>query len=259
MQQRKLFVATPMYGGQCCGSYVHSLLDLTVKMMKEGLSISYFSQANESLITRARNYCVHEFLQTDCTHLLFVDADIGFCADDVISLLAWCDPKSDKDVMCGLYPKKHINWDKIALAVESGIRGEDLAYFGSDLAFRPDTNGHFSIMEPIEVPETASGFMMIQRHVFEGFAREYPELTYRSDGRERKGLKPGKILACFETHIEESGRYLSEDFNFCRMIREIGMKVWVAPWIRLNHMGHYKFPGDPRASTAPVEAAASAA
>ena len=67
---------------------------------------------NESLIARARNYCAHMFLQSDATHFMFIDADIEFDPLDVLSLMSLCDEGTDKDIVCGVYPKKHIAWDK---------------------------------------------------------------------------------------------------------------------------------------------------
>lgn len=247
LRQRPLYIATPMFGGQCFGSYVSGLLALNTIMVRQGFRMEHFAVFNESLVTRARNYCVHKFLNSDYTHLMFIDADIEFRPDDVLSLLAFANPMSDKDVICGLYPKKHIRWDKIAAAAKRGA--VNIEECGADLVFNPiGVPGSFDLFEPLEVTECGTGFMMIQRRVFETFAKAYPKLSYKSDGREAGGLGEGTILACFETHIEDgNGRYLSEDFNFCRLVRSIGFKVWVAPWIQLNHLGHYKFIGNPQA------------
>ena len=64
---------------------------------------------NESLITRARNYCVDEFMRSDSTHMLFLDADIGFNANDVIAMLAMQSDESPYDVLAAPYPKKSIH------------------------------------------------------------------------------------------------------------------------------------------------------
>jgi len=262
LQQRPLFVATPMFGGQCFGLYQTGMLRLTLVMTQNGLVLEHFAVYNESDIARARNYCVHKFRQTAFTHFMFIDADVEFLPDDVLSLLALADPKSDKDVVCGLYPKKHIRWDKIAAAVRRGVPEDKLADCGTDLAFNPvGLSGSFDLFKPLEVSESATGFMMIQRRVFDRFAEFYPEKSYHSDGREAGGLGEGEILACFGSHIEAEGRrrYLTEDFNFCRLVRQMGMKVWVAPWLQLNHLGYYKFIGNPQALSVSAESAADAA
>jgi len=111
LKKHKLFVATPMYGGMAHGMYVKASLDLQAIMSKYGVETRFSFLFNESLITRARNYLVDEFLRSDCTHLLFIDSDVHYNPQDVVALLAL-----DKDVIGGPYPKKAINWNNIALA-----------------------------------------------------------------------------------------------------------------------------------------------
>jgi hypothetical protein len=105
LRKRKIFVATPMYGGMCTGQYCKSSADLAILSSKYGMDVRFFYLYNESLITRARNYLVDEFLRSDCTHLMFIDADIGFDPDDVIALSVIAETGSDKEVVCGPYPK----------------------------------------------------------------------------------------------------------------------------------------------------------
>ena len=102
LRKRKLFVATPMYGGMCAGMYTKSTNDLAALCMHYGIELKFYYLFNESLITRARNYCCDEFMRSECTHMLFIDADIGFEANDVISMMALMDPDSDDghDIMC---------------------------------------------------------------------------------------------------------------------------------------------------------------
>ena len=82
LRKRKIFVATPMYGGMCGGQYTKSTADLATMCTKYGVELSFFYLFNESLITRARNYLVDEFLRSKCTHLMFIDADIEFYNSD---------------------------------------------------------------------------------------------------------------------------------------------------------------------------------
>ena len=109
LKKCKLFVATPMYGGQCFGLYTKAALDLQTQMSKYGIETKFSFLFNESLITRARNYLVDEFLRSGYTHMMFIDADVHFTPQDVIALLAL-----DKDIVGGPYPKKSMNWKNIA-------------------------------------------------------------------------------------------------------------------------------------------------
>ena len=88
LRKNKLFVATPMYGGMSHGLYVKSCLDLQTIMMKYGIEVKFSFLFNESLITRARNYLVDEFLRSGFTHLLFIDSDIHYDPNDIMALMA---------------------------------------------------------------------------------------------------------------------------------------------------------------------------
>ena len=95
LRKKKLFVATPMYGGMAHGMFIKSCLDLQSICTQYGIEIRYSFIFNESLITRARNYLVDEFLRAEgFTDMLFLDDDIHFDPRDVIALLAL-----DKDVI----------------------------------------------------------------------------------------------------------------------------------------------------------------
>lgn len=249
LRKRKLFVATPMFGGKCEGLFTRSIADLSALCMHHGIELRLYFLFNESLITRARNYCVDEFLRSDYTHLMFIDSDIGFNANDVIGMLALQGDDTEFDILCGPYPKKCISWEKIATAVNKGFADEDpnnLEKFVGDYVFNP-ANGTTSIniYEPVEILESGTGFMMIRRDVFGKFDKGYPQQLYTPDHVRTEHFDGSrKIMAYFDTPIcEETNRYLSEDYMFCQWSRKIGMKVWLCPWIKLTHTGTYIFGG----------------
>lgn len=302
LRKRKLFVATPMYGGQCAGMFCRSTNDLSALAVHYGIEVRYYYLFNESLITRARNYCVDEFLRSDCTHLMFIDSDIGFNAQDILTMLALQSDESEYDILCGPYPKKCISWEKVKTAVDKGFADEDvnvLEKFVGDYVFNP-ANGatEIRISEPAEVLEAGTGFMMIRRSALEKMGTQYPALMYRPDHVRTAAFDGSReIMAYFDALIdnkharigkeirefyknnpdatpeetiafiddtkksafghEYSNRYLSEDYMFCQWAREVDLKVWLCPWIQLQHVGTYVFGGS-LADLAAVGAAATA-
>jgi hypothetical protein len=237
-----------MYGGQCHGIYMKSMIDMTIACSNYGIYMQTFFMFNESLITRARNYCADAFLRSDCTHLLFIDSDIGFTSHDALTLLALQSDDSPYDVLAGLYPKKDISWEKIKLAVDKGFADtnpNELERFVGDYVVNfIEKNETISLGEPAKVAETGTGFMMIRRQTFEKFAEAYPDLKYRPDHARSEHFDGSReIGSYFDTAIID-GRYMSEDYYFCRKIRDAGMEVHVAPWMRLTHAGSYMFSGD---------------
>lgn len=185
LRKRKLFVAIPCYGGNMAGITARSTNDLSAMCMHYGIELRYYYLFNESLVTRARNYCADEFLRSDATHFMFIDSDIGFTANDVLTMLALQSEESAYDILCAPYPKKCISWEKIKVAVDKGFADKDpnmLEKFVGDYVFNPaNGSGTIQISEPAEVLESGTGFMMIKRTAFQTFAKEYPHLTYRPD------------------------------------------------------------------------------
>ena len=110
-----------MYGGQCFGFFTQALLITQNVLPAAGVKSSFSFVFNESLIQRARNLLAHNFLKTDATHLMFIDADIKFNPNDIIPMI-----QADKDIICGMYPKKEINWQTVRNAVEKGVPNSEL-------------------------------------------------------------------------------------------------------------------------------------
>ena len=249
IRKRSLFVAVPMYGGVNHGIFCRSMIDLTALMTSYGIRVVHHMLFNESLVQRARNYCVDEFLRSDCTHMMFIDSDIGFNAQDVLTMLAMQSDDSEYDILTGPYPKKCISHAKVVQAVNMGLCDDNpanLERFVGDYVFNPVAGAtSFSLSEPVEILEGGTGFMMIRRKTFENFAKAYPELSYRPDHVRSENFDGSReIHAYFDCVIcPDTKRYLSEDYFFCQYARKAGMKVWLLPWMKLQHAGSYIFGG----------------
>jgi hypothetical protein len=252
LRKYSIFVATPMYGGMNHGLYMKSCLDLQALCMQYGIQVKFSFLFNESLITRARNYLVDEFLnRSDCTHLLFIDSDINFNPQDVIAMLAL-----DKDVIGGPYPKKAIKWRavKSAVARNPEVDAQTLEKVAGDFVFNPVKGTEkFNVTEPLEVLEIGTGFMMVKREVFAQFEKQYPQLRYKPDHVGQAHFDGSRYIhAYFDTIIDSadsatgggSDRYLSEDYMFCQLWRKMGGQIWLCPWMRTAHIGTYHFQGD---------------
>lgn len=247
IKKNKLFIATPMYSGVCHGLYVKSALDLQTMMNQLGVECKFSFLFNESLITRARNYLVDEFLRSGYTHLLFIDSDIEFRNQDVLALLAL-----DKDIIGAPYPKKSIHWNNVYLAAKNSMANDkfnpgDLEKVCGDYVFNPVPGTEkFSVFEPLDVLEIGTGYMMIKREVFPKYAEAYPEKIYRPDHIGQQHFDGKRMIhAYFDTEIDTvTQRYLSEDYSFCQRWRRIGGQILLCPWMPTSHVGTYPFKGD---------------
>ena len=239
----QLFIATPMYGGLCNGSYTVGLLTAVGVFARNGIAMQYAHMMNESLITRARNALAKDFLASECTHLMFIDADIGFLAQDIVRMV-----HADKDIICGIYPKKEINWLEVTKAVQAGVPPNELHKHTGAFVVNlvgGATSAQGDVYTPMEIANGGTGFMLIKREVFEVLIGRVPTYTNDMFAAVDDQTKKEEINEFFTTSIDkESGnRLLSEDYHFCKIAKEAGFKVWAAPWAQLSHTGTYIFSG----------------
>lgn len=218
-----IFFATPCYGGMLTDQFFLSMFKATQKLMQCGINFRVTTLRNESLITRARNILTSMFLDSDCTHLMFIDSDIEFQPDDIIRMLAY-----DKPIIAGAYPKK-------ALPVQYAINFKFLDKERRQIRVE---NG------AAEVLDASTGFFMIKREVVEKMIHAYPETRYRNDSNLDAKLTK-YCYALFDCIIDpDDNRYLSEDYTFCRRWQKLGGEIWLDLATKLNHVGSYTFEGD---------------
>jgi len=207
---RTLFIGIPAYDGKLNIKTAFALAQLMPKAMSLGVSVILSDLSNCSIITMARNALVHEFLKTDATELLFIDADIVATADDMLRLMA-----QSRDITTGAYPR----------------RAKDQNFF-ADLYF--DANGDLEFDGSLmRVERAPTGFMLIQRHVIEKMVAAHPEWTYEKSPTE-------KMSAVFDFAIVD-GKYVGEDYLFCDRATQMGFKVYIDVDISLPHVGSNEF------------------
>jgi hypothetical protein len=211
---RSLFVAIPTYDGKLNIKTAFNLAQLTAIAGQHGISVMFAHISGCSIITVARNALVHKFLDTDCTDLLFLDADVIATADDVMRLLA---QSTNKDIAAGLYPR----------------RAMDKNFF-VDIPHDEEGNMIFD-GSMLKVNRIGTGFMMIKRYVLEKLIADHPEWEY-----ETKPDEGNKAFAVFD-FANVNGKYTGEDYLFCDRAREAGFEVWVDVEISLPHVGTEEF------------------
>jgi hypothetical protein len=214
---RKLMIAIPAYDNKLNIDSAFALSNLAVQVQSLGVKLYLTHLSGCSLITKARNCLVADFLKSDADTLLFVDADVVVTADAVLRLLAL---SLDKDITAGIYPR----------------RGMDRKFF---LDYYLDENGglEFDKNGLMRVKRIGTGFMMIQRHVIETMIAKHPEWAYNNNVDNRTDH------AIFDLKIVD-GEYYGEDYLFCDRAAEDGFTVFLDPSISLPHVGQEKFTRD---------------
>lgn len=219
LREARLHFCIPCYGGQINEGCFISMLKYMATAQRLSLNFTIDTMVNESLITRGRNSLVAKMLyfEPKSTHLMFIDADIGFEPEEIFKLIL-----ADKDVAGGLYPKKALPISYVVNKVPDSVKEGNL----------------------VEVLNLGTGFMLIKREVLEKMINAHPELHYQDNIGLDPKYDPFKY-ALFDTLIDpETREYLSEDYLFCKRWRDMGGKIWADLSITLTHMGYHSFRGD---------------
>lgn len=234
-------VATPCYGGKVFQNYFLSVINMIYASLETRLfDLSFIVRGGDSLITRSRNSIVAEFLSNEkYTHLLWIDADVGFTPEAVARLLS-----ANVDVVAGIYPLKAYTFpDQIPAMSKQELLSRYTKY-----PFNPIGQKFKVVNGFAEVKDAPTGLMMIKREVFYKLIESYPELKYKPDymvGLEGVADKINDYYYnFFDTFIDDEGRYLSEDYAFCRLWQKVGGKVYADTHSKLTHNGSHLFQGD---------------
>lgn len=215
-----VMVGTPMYGGVCFDAFNAGVWDLQHECQKIGITVAMATIRNESLIHRARNRILADFMASPCSHLIMIDADIGFEARDVLRLVA-----HNRPFIGGVYAKK------------------DRARYNP--AFVPLPGPMFQREDDglVEVMCLPGGFMMLKRETVAQLLGAHADDWYwdGSDGTQKRRMHD--LTACI---LDKETRTLwSEDYSLCLRWRALGGQIWMDPYIQLTHNGTTTFDGDP--------------
>ena len=254
-----LVVATPCFGGQVSTIYASSIFALQQAVQSlSNVKLKVHLRDGDALITRARANLVTLFLDDpSATHLLFVDADIGFTPAQVFRLI-----ETGADVVAGCYPIKRVNWDKAQRAMASG--SANLASASLDYVLELDNPDHVRVVNGFtRVRYAGTGFLMIRRHVLERMCAHpaYAPLQFHREHSLDELAGSKNRFALFECMIDPAndGTYLSEDFAFCKRWTDIGGEIWADLESRLDHVGPSVFHGEVASQFAAAADAANAA
>ncbi|KAF1017748.1 MAG: hypothetical protein E5299_00340 [Burkholderia gladioli] len=243
---RGIFVATPAYGASCFMPYVSGLLSLQRVCLEAGIAFEFFYVSGTALLHEQRNVLIQRFLgESMLSHLLFVDADVGFEGRDVLRMF-----ELRAEVAIGPYPAKQINWEAVVETARrhSEMSAQQVAQAAADYRHTVYAIGEGNLSQgkqPVEVAAGGAGMMLIERAVFGQLASAYPDKRVEIPSNYRHLLPHSTHL---QEHFEflhvDDGRLLSEDLSFCWKWRDLGGVIYACPWFRTTHTGTYSFDGN---------------
>ncbi len=206
---KKIYIATPCYGGKVNSTYASSLAQTYVELMNNGHGVRDRLNAANTRLDFARNNLVSEFMESDADYMLCIDNDLGWGAKAVTLLLS-----HDVDFVCGIYPKRTSNvFEYTPVWNENGKMQQ--------------TESKLLKME--RVP---AGFMLLKREAIQKMIDHFPELFYEP---QMEGLSSGYAL--FSAELIDK-KVWGEDFMFCKRAIEAGLEIWADPRIEFDHDGN---------------------
>jgi hypothetical protein len=208
---KHLMIATPAYSGTVHIPYVLSFAETTAALHANGIKVTPLITASGSLLVAERNRIVQSFWESDCTHLLCIDSDLGWPFQAVLAMLA-----QDKEFVAGCYP----------------ARGAEKTFL-----FRPVTNPDGTIVQDkhlLKMNYIPAGFMLISRSAIAKMRDKHPDLYY--EPKDKTVANPTAGYCFFNTEVWD-GEFWGEDFVFCRKAREAGVDIWVDPLVQFDHAG----------------------
>jgi len=187
-------------------SYTFAIQRSRQALEEAGFLTAYLLLSGNCHVDDARNRVVQEFLETDCTDLVFLDADVSWEPETLVELVSY-----DCDVVGGVYPYR---------------REGDITKLNMPVLMIP---GEITTNEQglVQVAGLPTGFMRIRRHVLESLTRDAHRYWNRGDRR-------SEIPILFERSFENGVRW-GGDINFCRKWIGAGGAIWAAPEMHLGH------------------------
>ena len=219
MAKKKYIFATPFYDVKGFSPYIASMFQTVYALARHTKQeFDFLELSGDSYVWRARNLLAERFLLGDGTDLIFIDSDHGWSLESIMRLI-----KADADVVGGAYPTKN-NWEHYSVVVYTDERGI------------PETRAD-GLIRAQKVP---TGFMKINRRVFERMKKAYPENWYWEGGNS------GQIRKMYDYfgHMTVDHVKLGEDISFCKRWELIGGELYVEPRCQIDHIGTKTWSGD---------------
>ena len=234
----KLFVGTPVHSDVSI-HYFKASLEFQKECYVRKIPVM-FQVMKSSLVTQGRQLCVAAFLNSQCTHLLFIDSDIAYSYKMFEKMVNY-----DKDICMVPYPIKSMDFEKIKKKIENGSKLDPMV-MGNQYTM--------SIVDPtsikidngfIEVERGPAGFMLIKREAIEKLIKEYPEFTIKQhtliDG---KLVERDHMYNFFDTYWDPKEKtYTGEDFYFCKLAKHAGIKMYALIDEYISHYGEFGYTG----------------
>lgn len=209
----KVMLASPLFSGDVCGQFVYSALGSQLLCLGRGILLEFKWIQNLSLVQCARNYLLKVFLEGDYTHLLYVDADLGWSCNAIHRMV-----ERNVDVIGGVYPRKNNGEFPMPYVQMGGCKEQT------------------GLLEVFRLP---TGFLLLSRKAVEKAVEGKPVYTMEVEGFKRQ------VAHVFDIKYDYDKKdIISEDYAFCDELRELGFKLYCELDINFSHSGRGVWTGN---------------
>lgn len=233
-----IFVGTPVHSDVSI-HYFKACLEFQKECFVRKIPVM-FQVMKSSLVTQGRQLCVSGFMGTKATHMLFIDSDISFNYRTIERMINY-----DKEICLVPYPIKGLDFEKIKKRIKEGCEIDPKVLGNQYTMSVPDPNNVKVENGFIEVERGPAGCMLIKREVFEKLIKEYSEFTIN-----QHTLIDGKLVTrehmynFFDTYWDPKAKtYTGEDFYFCRLCKDVGIKMYALVDEYISHHGEFSYTG----------------
>ena len=198
---QKVLLATPSY--DCpAASYTFSIARSREALSKAGIQSAYLLLQGHCHVDDSRNAIVRHFLESDCTDLVFLDADVDWEPQSLVQLC-----QRDCDIVGGVYPYRREGSLEMPVRLKEGAKSSEDGL--------------------LEVEGLPTGFMRIKRHVLEKMAAAAPKYFDK--------INETALVFDRPTPGEDKTRW-GGDIDFCNRWRAIGGKLFADLGLRIGHV-----------------------
>ena len=237
-QPISIFVATPVHSDVSI-HYFKACLEFQKECFVRKIPVM-FQVMKSSLVTQGRQLCVSGFMDSKCTHMLFIDSDISFNYKMIERMVNY-----DKEICLVPYPIKGLDFDKIKSRIKEGSTLDPRVLGNQYTMSVPDPSNVKVENGFIEVERGPAGCMLIKKKVIDALIEEYPEFTISQhtliDG---KLVKRKHMYNFFDTYWNKDDKtYTGEDFYFCKLCKHAGIKMYALVDEYISHHGEFSYTG----------------
>lgn len=228
-KRAQLFIATPTSGGIMKSAYVNSLAAMLSSLHAAGVGTRY-ANLDATHIPEQRDTLVHMALQTDSTHVLFIDSDMMFAADLAAKFLTF-----GKPLVGAIYTRRKLDLARVESALAKGAEFKRALAMGHDFTTRIETLPLQGEDEFRKVQGIGFGFVLVARECFETMTKRLTMQRYPAR------YVNGEVIGYFQEATDKDGQRVSEDYSFCQRWRDCGGDVWGHVFGDIKHVGDFAY------------------